>query len=168
MKILRFAGIVPLIGLLAGCGSGAPSAKIGLNVELTGEMPAVGASAKNAAELFISQQNAAGAFRSVTRKSAGTRDRRQCGQGRPGRLRGQQAHRPGQCDRDGRAGCQRLRHSRLGNRRGAEVPDDFALVDESEDDDRRPPRASRRIMSSGRVSPTPSRPACWRSLSSTT
>lgn len=60
MKILRFAGIVPLIGLLAGCGSGAPSAKIGLNVELTGEMPAVGASAKNAAELFISQQNAAG------------------------------------------------------------------------------------------------------------
>lgn len=46
---------------LAGCGdSGSPSVKIGLNAELTGEMPAVGASSRNAAEMFVSQINAAG------------------------------------------------------------------------------------------------------------
>lgn len=46
---------------LFGCGQGGtPSVKIGLNAELTGEMPAVGASAKNAAELFVSQINEAG------------------------------------------------------------------------------------------------------------
>lgn len=49
------------LAALAGCGeSGAPSVKIGLNTELTGEMPAVGASSKNAAELFVSEINAAG------------------------------------------------------------------------------------------------------------
>ncbi len=46
---------------LAGCGDGgAPSVKVGLNTELTGEMPAVGASSQNAADLFVSQVNAAG------------------------------------------------------------------------------------------------------------
>ena len=45
---------------LAGCGKTSPSIKIGLNTELTGEMPAVGASSKNAADLFVSQINAAG------------------------------------------------------------------------------------------------------------
>jgi branched-chain amino acid transport system substrate-binding protein len=49
------------LAALAGCGeSGAPSVKIGLNTELTGEMPAVGASSKNAADLFVSEINAAG------------------------------------------------------------------------------------------------------------
>ncbi|MEI6032671.1 MAG: ABC transporter substrate-binding protein [Verrucomicrobiae bacterium] len=47
--------------IFAGCGeSGKPSIKIGLNAELTGEMPAVGASSKNAADLFVGQINAAG------------------------------------------------------------------------------------------------------------
>lgn len=46
---------------LAGCGDGgAPAVKVGLNTELTGEMPAVGASSQNAADLFVSQVNAAG------------------------------------------------------------------------------------------------------------
>ncbi|MDD5199034.1 MAG: ABC transporter substrate-binding protein [Terrimicrobiaceae bacterium] len=49
------------IAALTGCGEGGgPSVKVGLNTELTGEMPAVGASSKNAAELFASQINAAG------------------------------------------------------------------------------------------------------------
>ncbi|HEY5792142.1 MAG TPA: ABC transporter substrate-binding protein [Chthoniobacterales bacterium] len=52
--------VVAIVGL-ASCGpSGPAGVKIGLNVELTGEMPAVGASSKNAAELFVEQANAAG------------------------------------------------------------------------------------------------------------
>ena len=59
-KIFFFAAVIALSGL-AGCGSGgAPSVKIGLNAELTGEMPAVGASSRNAADLFVGQVNAAG------------------------------------------------------------------------------------------------------------
>ncbi len=47
--------------LLSGCGkSEGPSVKVGLNVELTGDIPAVGASARNAAELYAAQVNAAG------------------------------------------------------------------------------------------------------------
>lgn len=47
---------------LVGCGKKpADSAvRIGLNVELTGELPAVGASSKNAVELHVAQINAAG------------------------------------------------------------------------------------------------------------
>lgn len=49
------------LAFVTGCGeSGAPSVKIGLNTELTGEMPAVGASSKNAADLFVGEINAAG------------------------------------------------------------------------------------------------------------
>lgn len=61
MKILPslFAGLT--LAVLAGCGDGGGGGvKIGLNAELTGEMPAVGASSKNAAELFVSQVNADG------------------------------------------------------------------------------------------------------------
>ena len=59
-RVVSFAAVLALSGL-AGCGSGGgPSVKIGLNAELTGEMPAVGASSKNAAELFVGQVNAAG------------------------------------------------------------------------------------------------------------
>ena len=47
--------------LLAGCGQPAKTTvKIGLNVESSGDMPAVGASSKNAAELIVAQLNAAG------------------------------------------------------------------------------------------------------------
>lgn len=61
MKHLRTLGLAAAAIFAAGCSpSGPPQLKIGLNVELTGEMPAVGASAKNAAELFVSQINAAG------------------------------------------------------------------------------------------------------------
>lgn len=45
---------------LTGCGKTTPAIKIGLNTELTGEMPAVGASSKNAADLFVSKINATG------------------------------------------------------------------------------------------------------------
>jgi branched-chain amino acid transport system substrate-binding protein len=59
-KIFSFVAVLALSGL-AGCGSGGtPSVKIGLNAELTGEMPAVGASSRNAADLFVGQANAAG------------------------------------------------------------------------------------------------------------
>ena len=59
-KILFCASALALAGL-AGCGSrGGPSVKVGLNVELTGEMPAVGASSRNAAEMFVGQVNTAG------------------------------------------------------------------------------------------------------------
>ena len=60
MKISHLAAAALAIAALAGCGESKPSVKIGLNTELTGEMPAVGASSKNAAELFVSQINAAG------------------------------------------------------------------------------------------------------------
>jgi len=60
MKISHLAAAGLAIAALAGCGKEAPSVKIGLNTELTGEMPAVGASSKNAADLFVSQVNAAG------------------------------------------------------------------------------------------------------------
>jgi len=43
--------------LLTSCQPTKPSAKIGINAELTGEMPAVGASCKQAAELFAEQIN---------------------------------------------------------------------------------------------------------------
>lgn len=59
-KFFSLAGVSLTLAMLAGCGDSTPSAKIGLNVELTGEMPAVGASAKNAAELYAEQVNAAG------------------------------------------------------------------------------------------------------------
>lgn len=59
-KLLICVSVMALAGV-SGCGkSAAPSVKIGLNAELTGEMPAVGASSKNAAELFAGQVNAAG------------------------------------------------------------------------------------------------------------
>jgi branched-chain amino acid transport system substrate-binding protein len=60
MKISRLAAAGLALLTLAGCGENKPSVKIGLNTELTGEMPAVGASSKNAADLFVSQVNAAG------------------------------------------------------------------------------------------------------------
>ncbi len=60
MKIFQslLAGLT--LAVLAGCGDGGHGIKIGLNAELTGEMPAVGASSKNAAEMFVSEINAAG------------------------------------------------------------------------------------------------------------
>ncbi len=46
--------------LLTSCQPSKPSVKIGINAELTGEMPAVGTSCKQAAELFIEQINKSG------------------------------------------------------------------------------------------------------------
>ncbi|MFZ4115300.1 MAG: ABC transporter substrate-binding protein [Chthoniobacterales bacterium] len=45
---------------LCSCQPTKPVVKIGLNVELTGEVPAVGASSVNAAKLFVSEVNQAG------------------------------------------------------------------------------------------------------------
>lgn len=57
-----FVGLLSCCVLwLAGCGEKeTPSVKVGLNIELTGDIPAVGASARNAAELYAAQVNAAG------------------------------------------------------------------------------------------------------------
>lgn len=61
MKKLLILGLGISLAGLVGCGeSSTPGVKIGLNVEMTGEMPAVGASSKNAAEMFVSEVNAAG------------------------------------------------------------------------------------------------------------
>ncbi|MGH8045726.1 MAG: ABC transporter substrate-binding protein, partial [Chthoniobacterales bacterium] len=61
MKISRLAAAAILtVAALAGCSKEKPGVKIGLNTELTGEMPAVGASSKNAASLFVGQLNDAG------------------------------------------------------------------------------------------------------------
>jgi branched-chain amino acid transport system substrate-binding protein len=50
-----------LTTFLAGCGgSDSNAVKIGMNLELTGDIPAVGASSKNAAEMFFEKINAAG------------------------------------------------------------------------------------------------------------
>jgi len=46
--------------LVTSCQPSKPSVKIGINAELTGEMPAVGASCKQAAQLFAEQVNKAG------------------------------------------------------------------------------------------------------------
>lgn len=44
--------------LLAGCGGSDPNTvKVGMNLEMTGDIPAVGASSKNAAELYFNQLN---------------------------------------------------------------------------------------------------------------
>jgi branched-chain amino acid transport system substrate-binding protein len=56
--------LVPLLALLAmaGCSKQPTDSvvRIGLNVELTGELPSVGASSKNAVELHVAQINATG------------------------------------------------------------------------------------------------------------
>lgn len=58
--VLRFTACV-LAALSVACGKREPEpVVIGLNFELTGDIPTIGQSAKNAAELFFEQQNAAG------------------------------------------------------------------------------------------------------------
>jgi branched-chain amino acid transport system substrate-binding protein len=54
--------------LLTSCQPTKPSVKIGINAELTGEMPAVGTSCKQAAELFAEQVNKAGGISVGTEK----------------------------------------------------------------------------------------------------
>jgi branched-chain amino acid transport system substrate-binding protein len=54
--------------LLTSCQPSKPSVKIGINAELTGEMPAVGTSCKQAAELFVEQVNKAGGISVGTEK----------------------------------------------------------------------------------------------------
>ncbi len=54
--------------LLTSCQPSKPSVKIGINAELTGEMPAVGASCKQAAELFADQVNKGGGLAVGTEK----------------------------------------------------------------------------------------------------
>ena len=49
------------LGFLAGCGgSDSDAVKIGMNIELTGDIPAVGASSQNAAEMFFDKVNSEG------------------------------------------------------------------------------------------------------------
>ena len=57
---LSLAVILAALLFLPACKPAKPSVKIGINAELTGEMPAVGASSRQAAELFAEQVNAAG------------------------------------------------------------------------------------------------------------
>jgi len=55
-------GVCLMVGLLAGCGGPQhkPTVRVGLIAELSGDLPAVGASSKNAAELAVRQVNSAG------------------------------------------------------------------------------------------------------------
>jgi branched-chain amino acid transport system substrate-binding protein len=49
------------LGFLPGCGgSDSDAVKIGMNIELTGDIPAVGASSQNAAEMFFDKVNSEG------------------------------------------------------------------------------------------------------------
>jgi branched-chain amino acid transport system substrate-binding protein len=60
-KTLRLLSLLLAALIPTGCGSQKSDAvKIGMNIELTGEIPAVGASSKNAAEMFFDKINAAG------------------------------------------------------------------------------------------------------------
>ena len=61
INTLRLLSLLLAVLLLTGCGSQKSDAvKVGMNIELTGEIPAVGASSKNAAEMFFEKINAAG------------------------------------------------------------------------------------------------------------
>jgi branched-chain amino acid transport system substrate-binding protein len=60
LRGLLAAGSLALGALACGGEGGGDTVKIGLNAELTGEMPAVGASSKNAAEMFVEQVNGRG------------------------------------------------------------------------------------------------------------
>ena len=62
LRVGLFLSAVLSVGtlLLTSCQPSKPSVKIGINAELTGEMPAVGASCKQAAQLFAEQVNKAG------------------------------------------------------------------------------------------------------------
>ncbi len=68
MKNLHLLFAALTLAVAAGCGGGSSSTKIGLNIELTGEMPAVGASAKNAAEMFVNDINKAGGIEVAGKK----------------------------------------------------------------------------------------------------
>jgi len=61
LKILALLAAVSSPLFLAGCGRpDADTVKVGMNIELTGDIPAVGASSKNSAELFFDQLNEKG------------------------------------------------------------------------------------------------------------
>jgi len=70
LRALLFPAAIVCSGalLLTSCQPSKPSVKIGINAELTGEMPAVGASCKQAAELFAEQVNKAGGIAVGTEK----------------------------------------------------------------------------------------------------
>lgn len=57
---LIFSAVILAGGLLTACQPGVSTIKIGLNVELTGSIPAVGESSNNAAELAVKEINDAG------------------------------------------------------------------------------------------------------------
>ena len=62
LPLLTLLAVTSLAAATLACGGagGGNTVKIGLNAELTGEMPAVGASSKNAAEMFVEQVNGRG------------------------------------------------------------------------------------------------------------
>src|SRR6187397_1219656 len=61
-QLSRFVLVIMLLGMvLTACQPAAPTTiKVGLNVELTGSIPVVGESSKNAAELAVKEVNDAG------------------------------------------------------------------------------------------------------------
>src|SRR4051794_9625116 len=62
LALLAFVALASLVLSALACNKAGPgnTLKIGLNAELTGEMPAVGASSRNAAQLYVDQVNARG------------------------------------------------------------------------------------------------------------
>ncbi len=68
-RLSLICGVVILLGsLLTACQPGTSAIKVGLNVELTGSIPAVGESSKNAAELAVDEINKAGGLEIGGRK----------------------------------------------------------------------------------------------------
>lgn len=63
--MLRLAAAMISVALLFGCGNGGgePEARIGFIAELTGEMPAVGASSRNAATMRVERVNQGGGLK---------------------------------------------------------------------------------------------------------
>lgn len=55
-----FLSLVSVPFLFLGCPSNKPAVKIGLNTELTGEVPSIGNSCLHAAQLFVEEKNQAG------------------------------------------------------------------------------------------------------------
>lgn len=59
-RLLAFLLILPALLILAGCNGGSKDIKIGLNAELTGGIPVVGQSCRNAATMAVEEINQAG------------------------------------------------------------------------------------------------------------
>ena len=61
--VVSSAVLLAVMLMLAPCGAGAQTIKVGFNIPLTGDIPKVGESSKYAAEIFLAEFNAAGGLK---------------------------------------------------------------------------------------------------------